>query len=100
MYQLLLKNGSKVGQYSPKSSPGKTAEKMAKQIYEEEDMNGKKTFKFDFVKNRPKTEGGDKEYSFQATVTPLSRTAENKININGKTFYKKFDIQVQNLMRE
>jgi len=100
MYQLVLKDGTKTGQYSPKSSPGKTAEKMAREIATAEGYDTKQTFKFDFVKNRTKAEGGDKEFKFQATVTPLSRTAGNKINIGNKTFYKKFDIQVKNLMRQ
>jgi hypothetical protein len=66
MYQLLLKDGSKTGQYRPKSSPAKTAEKMARELYDAEEMTGKQTFKFQFVKNRTKDEGGDKFYSFEA----------------------------------
>ena len=99
MYQLLLKDGSKTGQYSPNSSPAKTAEKISREIYESEDMTGTQTFKFQFVKNRVKAEGGDKLYSFQATVKPLSRTAANRINVGGRSFYKKYDIKVKNLMR-
>lgn len=100
MYQLLLKNGTKTGQYSPNSSPGNTARKMAREIYEEHDMEGKQTFKFKFVKNKTKSEGGDKEYDFEATVTPLARTAGNKISVGGRTFYKKYQIDVKNLLRE
>lgn len=99
MYQLLLKDGTKTGQYNPDSSPAKTAEKMAREIYNAEGMTGKQTFKFQFVKNRVKAEGGDKGYSFQATVTPLPATAANRINVGGKTIQKKFQIDVKNLLR-
>ena len=68
MYQLLLKDGSKTGQYNPNSSPSKTAEKIARELYNAEGMTGTQTFKFQFVKNRIKAEGGDKLYSFEARV--------------------------------
>ena len=100
MYQLLLKDGSKTGQYNPNSSPGKTAEKMAKEIAIAEDMELPATFRFDFVKNRTKAEGGDKYYKFEATVTPLPRTAANRITIGGKTIQKRYSITVKNLLRE
>ena len=100
MYQLLLKDGSKTGQYNPNSSPGKTAEKMAKQIYIDENMEGTQKFRFDFVKNRINSLGGDKRYSFEATVTPLPRTAANRITVGGKTIQKRYSITVKNLLRE
>lgn len=99
MYQLLLKNGQKIGQYSPNGSPAKTAEKIAKVMYETEGMKGKREFEFTFVKNRTIAEGGDKVYEFRALVEPLARTKENIVSIAGKTFYKKYNIQVLNLLR-
>jgi hypothetical protein len=69
VYQLLV-DGKKVGQYSLKASPAKTATKIAKEIYEDQKMDGAKTFDFSFVKNRTKAEGGDKLYKFRARITP------------------------------
>ena len=99
MYQLLLQDGSKMGQYNPNVGPSQTAKKMAKEIAEEQDLRQQKTFTFQFVKNRTKAEGGDKVYKFSATVTPLARTERNVVEINGKKFYKKWDIEVENLLR-
>ena len=101
VYQILLPNGTKVGQYSPKSSPAKTAQKMAKVIYEEAGYTGRKEFTFQFVKNRVK-EGSneDKLYEFRARVTPLARTKENYIQAGPNSgFYKKYSIDVENLLR-
>jgi hypothetical protein len=101
VYQILLPSGVKVGQYSPNSSPAKTAQKMAKVIYEEAGYTGKKEFTFQFVKNRVK-EGTneDKLYQFRARITPLPRTKENYIQTgDGKGFYKRFKIDVENLLR-
>lgn len=98
MYQLLV-NGNKVGQYSPNASPAKTAEKIARGIYEENKMTGSKTFDFQFVKNRVKAEGGDKLYNFRARVTPLQKTKANLIRVGDSSFYKKYDIEVKNLDR-
>ena len=100
MYQLLLRDGSKTGQYNPNSSPGKTAEKMAKEIATVEGMELPATFRFDFVKNRTKSDGGDKYYKFEATVKPLPRTAANRITIGGKSIQKKYEIKVKNLLRD
>lgn len=69
VYQLLVK-GEKVGQYSLKASPAKTAEKVAKVLYEDNGMKGTREFTFEFVKNRTKAEGGDKLYKFRAKVHP------------------------------
>jgi len=99
VYQLLLENGSKSGNYSIKSSPAQTAKKMSREIYEDTNMSGKKTFTFEFVKNRTKAEGGDKLYKFRTTVTPLQRTKENWVVVGNGGFYKKFDIEVENLLR-
>jgi len=99
MYQLLLKDGTKIGQYSPNAGPSKTAEKMAKQIYIEQEMKGKQKLRFQFVKNRVKADGGDKLYDFEAVVTPLPRSRENFIETPHGGFYKRFDIRVTNLMR-
>ena len=99
VYQLLLEDGSKSGNYSIKSSPAQTAKKMAKQLYEDSRMNGKQTFTFQFVKNRTKADGGDKDYEFRATVTPLQRTQANWVAVGNGGFYKKFDIEVENLLR-
>ena len=99
MYQLLLENGQKIGQYNPNVSPAQTAKKIAKVLYETEQMEGKQKFRFRFVKNRTKAEGGDKEYFFEAMVTPLSRREKNMIQINGRMFLKKYDITVSNLNR-
>lgn len=102
MYQLLLDNGKKVGQYSATSSPGKVAEKISKSIYKDGKFTGRKEFTFEFVKNRA-VEGTNNEklYRFRAIVKPLPRTKENLIvTPQGNSFYKKFDIQVQNLMRQ
>lgn len=99
MYQLLLQNGQKIGQYSPKASPAKTAEKIARVIYEEGEMRGRQRLKFQFVKNRVKDEGGDKLYSFEAIVTPLPRSRENLIQIGNSSFFKKYDINTKNLAR-
>jgi hypothetical protein len=101
VYQILLPNGVKVGQYSPKSSPAKTAQKMAKVIYEEAGYKGKKEFTFQFVKNRiHENTNDDKLYEFRARVTPLARTKENYIQTSANSgFYRRFDIQVENLMR-
>jgi hypothetical protein len=100
MYQLLLKDGSKVGQYNVKAGPAQTAKKIAKVLYETQGMRGKRTLDFKFVKNRTIAEGGDKLYSFRATVTPLPKTRENMKVINGVEFYQKFDIVVENLLRD
>lgn len=100
MYQLLLNDGRKIGQYSPKASPAQTAKKIAKVIYESEGMRGKRTFTFEFVRNRTKAEGGDKLYNFSATVTPLAKTRANTIVINGRTFQKKYQIDTVNLDRK
>ena len=99
MYQLLLKDGSKTGQYNPNSSPGKTAEKMAKEIFQAENMEGTQKFRFDFVKNRTKGDGGDKYYKFEATVKALPRTAANRIYVGGKSIQKRYSITVKNLLR-
>ena len=99
MYQLLLNDGSKTGQYSPNSSPSKTAEKIAREIYIAEGMQGEHTFRFQFVKNRTKAEGGDKLYSFEATIQELPRTSANRINVGDTSFYKKYDIKTINLLR-
>lgn len=69
VYQL-LSNGQKIGQYSVKSSPAKTAQKMAKVIYEDARMTGNREFTFEFVLNRTIAEGGDKLYRFRAKVSP------------------------------
>lgn len=99
MYQLLLDNGQKIGQYNIKASPAQTAKKIAKVIYETEQMKGKKSFSFKFVKNRTIAEGGDKLYRFSAVVTPLSKSEKNVVVVDGKAFQKKYDIEVTNLDR-
>lgn len=100
VYQLILENGKKVGQYSPNSSPAKTAEKIAKQIYKDGGFNGRKEFTFEFVKNRIHEGTNDeKMYRFRARVTPLARTKENYIQTPSGGFYKTLDIQVENLLR-
>ena len=100
VYQLLLDSGKKVGQYSPNASPAKTAEKMAKVLYEDGGFTGRKEFTFQFVKNRVK-EGTneDKLYRFRARVTPLARTKENYIQTPTGGFYRRYHIEVQNLLR-
>src|SRR3989338_7488485 len=102
VYQLLLQDGTKVGQYSANSSPGKVGEKIAKQIYKDGNFTGKKEFTFEFVKNRIHLGTNDEKiYRFRAIVRPLPRTKENLIvTPQGNQFYKKYDIQVQNLMRQ
>jgi hypothetical protein len=97
MYQLLTKDGTKIGHYSASASPAQTAKKIAKVIYETEKLSGKKTFEFKFVKNRTKAEGGDKLYRFSATVVPLHK--QRLITIGNSSFYQKYDITVANLNR-
>jgi hypothetical protein len=101
VYQILLPSGVKVGQYSPNSSPAKTAQKMAKVIYEEAGYSGRKEFTFQFVKNRVKSgTNEDKLYQFRARITPLPRTKENYIQTGPNSgFYKKYSIDVENLLR-
>jgi hypothetical protein len=101
VYQILLPNGVKVGQYSPKSSPAKTAQKMAKVIYEEAGYKGKKEFTFQFVKNRiHENTNDDKLFEFRARVTPLAKTKENYIQTGPNSgFFKKYQIDVKNLLR-
>lgn len=101
VYQLLIDGHKKVGQYSASSSPAKTAEKIAKSIMKDGGFKTKQEFTFEFVKNRV-VEGTniDKLYRFRARVTPLPKTRENYIQTPNGGFYKKYKIEVENLLRQ
>lgn len=86
VYQQILKNGEKVGQYSIKSSPSKVAEKIAKQTYIANGWKGEKNFEIDFVKNYPY-----KSYHYKVSVLPVNE----KIFIGNGYIDKKYDIQVR-----
>lgn len=88
VYQQILRNGEKIGQYSIKSSPAVVAKKIARECYISNDMKGEKTFDIRFCKNKP-----FKEYEYRVNVLPVDYEKE----IGGKTIHISHDIQVRRL---
>lgn len=88
VYQQVLRNGEKVGNYSIKSTPGKTAEKIAKQVYMANDWKGEKTFDITFVKNNP-----FKAYDYKVNVLPVNE----KVYVGSGYVNKRYDIQVRRM---
>lgn len=86
VYQQILSDGSKIGQYNIKSSPAKVAEKIAKQTYIANGWRGEKTFEIKFCKNLP-----FKEYNYKVNVLPVNE----KIFVGNGYIDKKYDIQVR-----